>query len=223
MTEAETEVIKTQKRRRDPEKTREAILEVSAKMLATDGPEGLSVSKVAQIVGVNRGTAYHHFQTREQLLNATMDWVSEKLYRETFGDINLHEEESVLGSRARQVAENLAKFAMEYPEYGRVWLVSMLNSDSPEKDPYWSRYKALMDYFVQSDMAEPGVDGEVHAMLMVVGAILWPIWMRASKCSDAQRRSLEKRFTNEVLRFNLNGTLRKDKFIDIDLLTSKAK
>ena len=50
-----------QKPRRDPERTREAILEVAAKLLARDGPEGLSVSQVAKVAGVNRGTAYHHF------------------------------------------------------------------------------------------------------------------------------------------------------------------
>lgn len=217
MSEPGTEVVKKNKRRRDPERTREAILEVAGKLLATDGPEGLSVSKVAQIVGVNRGTAYHHFQTRDQLLSATIAWVSEKLCSEAFGDLSVNAETaSESGIRPRQVTENLANFAMEYPEYGRVWLVSMLNSENPENDPYWSRYKSLMDYFVDSDMAQPDIDGEVHAMLMVVGTILWPVWKRANKCSEADRRTLVKRFTNEVLRLNVNGVLKKEKFPGLD-------
>jgi AcrR family transcriptional regulator len=64
-------------RRRDPTGTRAAILEAARTVLAKDGPEGLSVSQVSQLAGVNRGTAYQHFQTREQLLAATVAWVSE--------------------------------------------------------------------------------------------------------------------------------------------------
>jgi len=69
-------------RKRDPEGTREAILEAAREVLAQDGKEGLSVAQVAQRAGVNRGTAYQHFQTREQLIEATAAWVSEKLYQE---------------------------------------------------------------------------------------------------------------------------------------------
>ena len=71
---------------RNPEGTREAILEAAREVLAQDGKEGLSVARVAQRAGVNRGTAYQHFQTREQLIEATAAWVSEKLYNEVFGD-----------------------------------------------------------------------------------------------------------------------------------------
>ena len=70
--------------RRNPEKTRKAILDVAGKMMALDGPEGLSVSQIAQQAGVNRGTAYHHFQTREQLIAATMQHVSQRLHDEVF-------------------------------------------------------------------------------------------------------------------------------------------
>src|SRR5438309_1767095 len=49
------------RRPRDPEGTREAILEAARTRLAADGPEGLSLSEVAHLAGVNRGTAYQHF------------------------------------------------------------------------------------------------------------------------------------------------------------------
>src|SRR3546814_6470807 len=62
-----------------------AILEAAGTLLAKDGPEGLSVSQVAQLAKVNRGTAYQHFQTREQLVEATTGWVSEQLCQAVFG------------------------------------------------------------------------------------------------------------------------------------------
>src|SRR5579863_6176588 len=85
---------KRTRRKRDPEGTREAILEAAREVLAQDGKEGLSVAQVAQRAGVNRGTAYQHFPTREHLLEATAVWVSSELYRAVFGDpIVEHEQE----------------------------------------------------------------------------------------------------------------------------------
>src|ERR1700722_18657929 len=66
------------RRPRDPEATREAILEAARTQLAKDGPEGLSLSEVAHLAGVNRGTAYQHFRTREKLIEATPDWVQDR-------------------------------------------------------------------------------------------------------------------------------------------------
>src|SRR6476659_4767260 len=74
------------RRPRDPAATREAILEAARTRLAIDGPEGLSLSEVAHLAGVNRGTAYQHFETREKLIKATTDWVSDRLFRSVFGD-----------------------------------------------------------------------------------------------------------------------------------------
>src|ERR1700728_3871857 len=88
MTERSENVAPTRRprRKRDPEGTREAILEAAGEVLARDGKEGVSVAQVALRAGVNRGTAYQHFQTREQLIEATTVWVSDKLYRSVFGD-----------------------------------------------------------------------------------------------------------------------------------------
>src|SRR5579862_4876009 len=83
------------RRKRDPEGTREAILEAARELLAQDGKEGVSVAQVAQRAGVNRGTAYQHFQTREQLIEATKAWVSDQLYTAVFGDTDQAGEQPV--------------------------------------------------------------------------------------------------------------------------------
>lgn len=201
----------TSKRRRDPEKTREAILRVAGKLLAKDGPEGLSVSQVAQLAGVNRGTAYHHFQTREQLVNATTQWVSDRLCKEVFGT---SDPSGVEADRLdpQTVIEKLAGFAMEYPEFGRVWLFEVLSSSQPAHDPFWNIYKKHMDNFVQSEYAEPDIDDEVHAVLMLVGVFLWPVWARAHAGDEVERNEMAKRYSREIMRLSLNGTMRKDKF-----------
>ena len=61
---------RVKRRVRDPAATRETILEAAANLLAKDGPEGVSLSAVAHLAAVNRGTAYQHFETREKLIEA---------------------------------------------------------------------------------------------------------------------------------------------------------
>lgn len=206
---------KARKARRDPEQTRAAILEVAGKLLAKDGPEGLSVSQVAQLAGVNRGTAYHHFPTRDELIEATKAWVSDKLRREVFGDIPPGDQEYQRRD-PREVVEGLVNFAMEHPEFGRVWLHEVLSSSQPANDPFWQMYKSHIDHFVESEFAQPGIDAEVHAVTLLVGVFMWPVWARAHAHSPSARRKMAQRFTDEMLRFSLYGTLRKEKFPELD-------
>jgi len=211
------------RRRRNPDRTRIAILEAAGSLLARDGPEGLSVSQVAQIAGVNRGTAYQHFQTREQLLAATTAWVSERLCREVFGDLSPNagmEPDQMMDPE--QVAEHLAGFAMENPELGRVWLFEVLSSRRPGSDPFWNLYKTQFEKFAQSEYAVPGIDTEVHAVLVLAAVFLWPVWARAHTRTAKERMQMAKRFSNEVLRVSLHGTMRPEKFAALDAKLGKT-
>jgi AcrR family transcriptional regulator len=207
---------KEKKAKRDPSRTREAILEVAGKLIGKDGPEGLSVSQVALLAGVNRGTAYHHFPTREELLSSTKAWVSEKICRQVFGELTVSGTRDV-NRDPRTVIENLANFAMENPEICRVWLHDVLSSSQPSNDPFWSLYKAHVDGFVDSEFAQPGIDSEVHTVLMLVSVFLWPVWARAQTQTAAGRKKMAKRFSNEVLRLVLHGALRKEMFPELEV------
>src|ERR1700759_5101124 len=128
------------RRKRDPEGTRELILEAAREMLAQDGKEGVSVAQVAQRAGVNRGTAYQHFQTREQLIDATASWVSDKLYHAVFGDPSVPHEKPTDSGSMESLTVHLAEFAMENPEIVRVGLFELLSSKRPADDPFWQQY-----------------------------------------------------------------------------------
>src|SRR5215831_5537988 len=127
------------RKKRNPHLTREAILEAAREVLAQDGKEGVSVAQVAQRAGVNRGTAYQHFQTREQLIEATASWVSEKLYRAVFGDPSVPHDSPTDSTGIEQLTEQLAQFAMENPEIVRIWLFELLSSKRPASDPFWQQ------------------------------------------------------------------------------------
>jgi AcrR family transcriptional regulator len=202
------------RRKRDPEGTREAILEAARLVLAQDGAEGLSVAQVAQRAGVNRGTAYQHFQTREQLIEATAEWVSDKLYAAVFGDLSTADD--VEGISAQAVTERLTEFAMENPELGRVWLFELLSSRRPAGDHFWRQYESNFERFAKTQYAQPDIDTEVMSVLTMAGAFLWPVWVRAHAKGPKERRQMAKRFSREILRLSLHGTLRPELYAELD-------
>jgi AcrR family transcriptional regulator len=206
----------TRKRRpRDPEATREAILEAARTRLAVDGPEGLSLSEVAHLAGVNRGTAYQHFETREKLIKATADWVSDKLFRAVFGDPDKVGERRVEQVDVAELTDRLASFAMDNPELCRVWLLQVLSSPDPASDPFWKEYEGSQARFFQTDLAQDSIDSEVLSVIMLAGAFLWPVWARSHAGSDSERRQLARRYAQECLRLSMFGSMRSERFPEI--------
>ncbi len=214
---------KRTRRKRDPERTREAILEAAREVLAQDGKEGLSVAAVAQRAKVNRGTAYQHFQTREQLIAATAQWVSDRLYRAVFGEPNGGGERPVRGIDIESVNERLVKFAMENPVLGRVWLFEVLSSDRPANDPFWRQYESKFAQFAKTEFAQPDIDVEVLSVLFIAGSFMWPVWARAHARTAKQRQEMAERFSREVIRLTLHGSLRPEKYPDLDARVSKRR
>jgi AcrR family transcriptional regulator len=200
------------RRPRDPDATREVILEAARTLLAKDGPEGISLSEVAHLAGVNRGTAYQHFETREKLIEATVEWASDKLFRAAFGDPETIGERRVEEVDIAGMTERLAAFAMENHELCRVWLMQVLASPDPSQDPFWREYCGSLERFAASDLAVPGIDAEVLSVMNLAGIFLWPIWARAHAENDAGRAALSQRFARETLRLSMYGSLRAEAY-----------
>lgn len=204
-----------QRRARDPVETREAILRAARTLLAKDGPEAISLSEVAHLAGVNRGTAYQHFKTREKLIEATAAWVSDKMFRAVFGDPATIGERRVEQVDTADLTDRLASFAMENPELCRIWLLQVLSSPAPEEDPFWREYEGSLSRFTATTMAEDGVDAEVMSVLTLAGAFLWPVWARSHAKSEEERRTLSRRFSQEMLRLSMYGSMRREHFPEI--------
>lgn len=203
------------RRSRDPESTREAILEAARTLLAKHGPEGLSLSEVAQLAGVNRGTAYQHFATRENLIQATADWVSDKLFRAVFGDPETIGERRVDEVDIADLTERLVDFAMDNSELCRVWLLQLLASSDPTSDPFWREYSSSLARFAETDLAQENVDAEALSVMVISGTFLWPVWARSHARDESERRKLARRFTKELLRLSMYGSIRPEKYLDI--------
>lgn len=200
------------RRIRDPEATREAILDAAQVLLSRDGPEAVSLSAVAHLAGVNRGTAYQHFETREKLVAATLASVSDKLFRAVFGDPATIGERRVEEVDQADLSERMIGFAMANPDLCRVWLLQVLASPDPSADPFWREYSGSIARFSATDLAQPGIDAEVLSVIMLAGTFLWPVWARSHAEDDAGRAEAARRFTRESLRISMYGTLLSERF-----------
>ncbi len=207
------------RRKRNPEATRECILAAAREVLSQDGKECMKIAEVARRAGVNRGTAYEFFPTRELLIEAVLTWVSDELCRAVFGDAP--EDRPVEGISVDRVTERLVCFAMENPELGRIWLFEVLSSQQPAKDRFWRRYFSNLQAFAKTEFAQPGLDAEVHSVLILAGTFLWPVWACA-RATAKQRQEMAERFTREILRNSLHGSLRPEKYPDLDARVSKT-
>jgi AcrR family transcriptional regulator len=205
--------VEPPRRRRNPEATRQEILAAARTVLASDGPDGLSLSKVAQLAGVNRGTAYQHFETREDLIKATVAWVSEHLSQAVFGrDDN---EGSLLDPGLQplyEIISGMVDFAVENPELGRIWLFEMLSSDDPGNDPFFKQFVQATQDMAGGEHSEKGIDAEVLSVMMLAGYFLWPVWVRGQASSKKERQLMAQRMRREVLRLLLHGTLKAEAF-----------
>ncbi|UVO52656.1 TetR/AcrR family transcriptional regulator [Sphingomonas sp. SUN039] len=200
------------RRSRDPVATRADILEAACTLLAKDGPEGISLSEVAKLAGINRGTAYQHFETREKLIEATTEWVSDKMFRAVFGDPETLGERNVGEVDIASLTDRLHMFAMDNPELCRIWLLQLLSSPEPSRDPFWREYEGSLARFAATEFAQPGIDTEALSVLNLAGAFLWPVWARSHAHGDDDRRSLAVRFSQEALRLSMYGSLQSENY-----------
>ncbi|WP_426000012.1 TetR/AcrR family transcriptional regulator [Caulobacter sp. DWR1-3-2b1] len=203
------------RRPRDPVGTREVILTAARALLAKDGLEGISVSAVANLAGINRGTAYQHFQTRDDLVLATTKSVSDQLFHAAFGDHETAKRRRVEEVDVMRLTTTLSDFAVDNPVLCRIWFLQLLASDEPAQDPFWREYSGSFRRFAQTDMAKPGIDSEVFSLMLLAGNFLWPVWAKSHEKSEDERRALARRFARESVRLSLYGTMREEKFPEI--------
>ena len=99
----------------------------------------------------------------------------------------------------------------------------LLTSRRPTEDPFWQQYVSNFERFAKTELAQPGIDAEVASVLMIAGSFLWPVWARAHARTAKERQQMAKRFTREVLRLSLHGTLRPEKYPQLDARVSKDR
>src|SRR4249919_2332150 len=69
--------IGERRKRVDGERSRQAILDASARLATVDGLTGLSIGNLADHIGMSKSGLYAHFGSKEELQLATVDTAAE--------------------------------------------------------------------------------------------------------------------------------------------------
>lgn len=183
--------------RRDPAATRRAILESARELVSERGPDALTMSDVAHRAGVNRVTLYQHFRTREDLLGAVIEGISEEV-------------SSLLVNAAapdRRVGFML-DYLLEHPEVGRLWVYGILSQIPIANHTGWQRYLQAIEQFAASDAAVEGIDAEMLAHVLHCAVLLWSVRADTRIADAEQRRAQTQRFARELDRLLSHGARR---------------
>jgi len=187
---------------RDPEATHETILAAAQAMMAEQGPNGLTVSDVARRAGVNRGTAYQHFPTRERLVAAVL----ERLGRGT---------KAVLDASAPAGLDERIDATVEYfvkhPELVRLSLFRMLGGIPHPSADLWEGYVERVRQFAASPAARAGADGDMLAVILLGATMLWSLRVQSGGASPSATR----RYLRELKRLMLYGVIRPEETADV--------
>jgi AcrR family transcriptional regulator len=195
---------------------RERILECARSLLSGVGPEGMSLSRVARMAGVNRGTIYHHFASRDELLGAATQWSSEQLTEAVFAAPFEVTEMQASESNVLRVIRRLANFAIRNPELSRAWLMQIISMPDPSKDRFWREYYGRSLRFQQTPVPAQDMDPEVLAVITLAGTFLWPMWARAKSGNGTDLQRDADRYVREFFRLMIHGSLRPEYAHDAD-------
>lgn len=185
----------TRPRVRDPEATHEAILAAAQAMMAEHGPSGVTVSDVARRAGVNRGTAYQHFPTRERLIAEVLD----RLGRRTKEALDADAPPS-LDARV----DATVKYFVEHPELIRVSLFRMLAGIPHPSEELWRDYVARVRALATGPGSREGIDADMLAVILLGATMLWSLRVQSGSASAAATR----RYLRELKRLLLYGVVR---------------
>jgi AcrR family transcriptional regulator len=184
-------------RRRDPETTYQEILDAAETLMAERGPEGLTVSEVAHRAGVNRTTAYQHFRTRDQVIEAVTARLSQEVGRILESDLSL-------GDRI----DHMVKLHLDRPEIARLWLFQILSDAPLPHDRSWERYLRGLNALAASEKSEDGIDAEMLGCILLGATLVWSVLARRGPKGADGAVEATARFTREVKRLLTFGVLR---------------
>jgi AcrR family transcriptional regulator len=113
------------------------ILTATADVLAAHGYHGTSLDEIVERLGLTRGSLYHYFASKEELVIACLDWVA-TLVNERLNE-TARQQKGTAGQRLTALIETqLDCIVREYPQMARLFLQPL---DWPE--PLQLRSKAL--------------------------------------------------------------------------------
>lgn len=170
-------------RNRNYEDTHQLLIEKAGELILESGADGVSVSALARVTGINRSTIYYHFDTREALMDAAQKQSREQLAKGADGSVS------------RWVGiEHISDFFRNNPEVVASWVDNYIAvGDLRARYPQWDKLLAqLGDAFAELTADEP-CDTEVYCALVLTSAFMVPrSFANSEHPFDSMERILER-------------------------------
>ena len=186
--------------RRPDDRPRE-LLDAALTVFAAQGYRNTTLDEVAEAAGVTKGTIYHYFSTKEELLLRAIEHYQERAFARL---------EAVRRGAYDSAADRVRDFVMEGfgsddPARRKVHaLLQGIGSEAPAVRRAWLRTGPLKGWRLLTKLIEdgkasgefrPDVDAEVAARLLVSGLMLQLVWRQQSDetpgLAIAEKRLLE--------------------------------
>ncbi len=159
---------------RDPERSREAILDAAEHLFAAKGYEETSLQEIGQHAGVSRGTPNYFFGSKEQLYGAVLDRVfeAEKMsIMQSLGDTTNGEPKDILAL----AVSSFLDFLLARPTFPRLIEREALQGARflKTRSAYLEVFKAGLD-LIQAELAQPNIRKVDPAQLLLsIIALCW--------------------------------------------------
>ena len=182
--------------RRDGQINRELLLKAAKQLIGERGIDALTVVAVAKQAGLNRSTAYQHFASRNDLLEAVMTSFSRE-FREVFAE-------------SRSLSEQFDFFVDHFhrhPDIARIWVHQILQGVG---DPETDFNTGATERLAEGHRSQDNIDAEMLSIISTTSTILWSLMVHHRTKSEAEALRESKRFTRELKRLFLYGALRSE-------------
>jgi len=189
--------------RSDARHSRQALLAAARALVAESGPDGLTVVSVARRAGLNRSTAYQHFDNRDELVAA----VGAEFARELRGMLR----------EPRRFGEQIdffVQYFLDHPDIARIWMFHLLSGQG-DVGSGWEDYISALGRLADSSRSQTGVDAEMLGVIGMTSALVWSLMARARSTDEAEARADTTRFARELKRLFLYGALVPERWPDL--------
>ena len=182
-------------------RTRRALVDAAAKLMAEVGIESVSVSEVAKRAGVTRPGAYYHFKNRDELLDAVRADVDRQLVKTVGGTTAT---DDMYTYPAELAAEDTNLFKMR---------IMRLLESGPRKDVLAHARKRVFSRFKRSGELRDNVDPDMAALIST--AALVAAFMAVSQAKSKKRRhELAREFGDNYYQLLFYGVLNPELYPD---------
>ncbi len=193
------------RRRSDGERSRNAILREAAKLATVEGIGGLSISRLADAVGMSKSGLFAHFGSKQELQLATME-AAGAIFSEHVLEPALLAPTAL--ERLRRLAQNYLRYVEARTFPGGCFFASVASEMDTHPGPvrdvavqFMEDWLELLETTVREGQAEGAIDPdldpgqlafEVEACLFLANAL--SVIIADSTPIDRARRALERRF-----------------------------